>query len=257
MKKQKDDKAGDVYVITNDSFKKQPAKFFRRNVPPVKIGNGKDCITRVGNLSSAVCDDFKYHLILHSDNRKRCEADLQAVFHQSRIYTKTGGRTEYFAYPLKEMIIEIRKYIDRNPEKNIVIRKDCGVEGEVFGRSASSQRTTLRKREEERKLKRQNVAGHDYKRGKPKPNFNFAMIGLKNGAPLVFIPTGAKVTAVVPNKVRQGGKEYTLTGYAKEYMPKAMRNSKGAYQGPAYFTYKGKKLTVLREEMEGSRTLGK
>ena len=79
-------------------------------------------------------------------------------------------------------------------------------------------------------------------------NFNFNMIGLGNGARLVFWPTGVKVTAVTPNKVKKGDEVFTLTGYAKKFMPAKMRNSKDAYQGPAYFTYKGKKLTKMREE---------
>lgn len=247
----KNDTAGDVYVITNDCFKKKYSQYCGKWVRPVKIGNGKDCITRVGNLSSAVCDDFRYHLILRSRNRKRCEGSLQDIFHQSRIFTGTNGRTEYFAYPLKEMIIRIKKFAHENPEMDIRIIKDCGVQGEVFGRSASSQRTMLRKQEEERKIKGQKVSGRGNRRSNQKPNFNFAMIGLKNGALLEFIPTGAKVTAVVPNKVRKGGKEYTLSGYTKEFMPAKMRNSKDSYQGPAYFVYKGKKLTEWREEMEG------
>lgn len=230
---------GDIYVVTNDCFKKVPplGRYQGRGlglVSPVKIGRGVEFANRLGSLSSGVFDDFLVHLVLHSEDSVQSESDLHEYFGDSRIFTKKlKSKTEYFAGPIEDIIRRIRKYV-KNHE--VVIKKDYGVAGEPLGRSAISIKATLKKQGGTTKKK--------------KDRFKYEMVGLRGGIQLVFAPTGAKVVAVAPNKVKEGGVVYTLTGYAKKYMPKDMRNAKDAYQGPAYFTYNGKKLTALREEME-------
>ena len=42
------------------------------------------------------------------------------------------------------------------------------------------------------------------------------------------------------------GEIYTTSGFCKKFMPDEKRNSKDAYQGPKYFTFKGELLIDLR-----------
>ena len=241
---------GYVYVVTNGCFRKVYSPIAQKALPPVKIGRSKDCISRVGSLSSGVFDDFIYHMVIPSTDYKRCEDDIHDRFPNERIPTGTGGKTEFFKCPIEEVLKRIEKYISKSDN---VIKDDVqryGVVGKVFGRSASAQKKEIEKQSAMRQSKKKGLAGGlTGERKAKRVNFSFDMIGLKNGDRLVFIPTGAKVIAVTPNKVRQGNDVFTLTGYAKKYMPNNMRNSKDSYQGPAYFAYKGKKLTKMREEI--------
>ena len=46
------------------------------------------------------------------------------------------------------------------------------------------------------------------------------------------------------------GKIYTLSNFASTFMPDDKRNTSDAYRGPKFFSYNGKLLTELRDEME-------
>ena len=72
--------------------------------------------------------------------------------------------------------------------------------------------------------------------------FHFAMlddVGVKIGSELAFVYGGQKVrVADLKNKIEFNGEVYTTSGFCKKFMPKEKRNSKDAYQGPKYFTFK-------------------
>ena len=253
MAKKKKSKAqvGDIYVVTNDCYVKHYSPLAKMKVRPVKIGRAKDCVIRVGNMSSSVFEDFTCHLVLRAQDVVRCEDDIHDLFKDYRIFTKkSGGKTEFFHCPLEEVFARIKKYVAKNPDR-ICITEDNGIKGRSIGRSATSQVSMRKKQSEAKMLRRKQSAKGKVASGR-KPaiaKFNFAMVGLSKGARLVFIPTGDKVTVFGSNQVKRNGEVLTLTGYATKYMPKEKRNSKDSYQGPAYFAYKGKKLTKLREEM--------
>ena len=76
--------------------------------------------------------------------------------------------------------------------------------------------------------------------------FDYCMVGLKDGDTIIFDPLKLEVSVKGKNKVEYKGKEYSLTGFCKEYLPKDMRNTSGAYQGPKYFSYQGETLWKLR-----------
>lgn len=46
------------------------------------------------------------------------------------------------------------------------------------------------------------------------------------------------------------GKIYTLSNFASTFMPDDKRNTSDAYRDPKFFSYNGKLLTELRDEME-------
>lgn len=85
---------------------------------------------------------------------------------------------------------------------------------------------------------------------KPKPNFKFSMVNIPIGATLVFIPTGVTVKVASDNQIEYEGRIYKLSPFVGTFMPADKRNTSGAYQGPKYFTYNGKILSDLRQEVE-------
>lgn len=148
MSKKKIRKArpGDIYVVTNDCYVKYRSTFSNRKVHPVKIGRGSDFVTRVGNLSSSVFEDFKYHAVLHVTDVVLCERQIHRRVVDHRIYTTgSGGKTEFYALPIEEVIKRLKEYVADNPER-VIGAEYVGVRGESLGRSASSQKNKLREK---------------------------------------------------------------------------------------------------------------
>ena len=85
--------------------------------------------------------------------------------------------------------------------------------------------------------------------GKSK-SVGLSALGIKPNDKLVFIPTGLVVAVVDDKTIEYKGKRYSLSGFTKEFIPN--RNASGAYQGPKYFSYKGKPLLKLRNECSPS-----
>ena len=84
-----------------------------------------------------------------------------------------------------------------------------------------------------------------------KKPFKFEMIGLSKGDKIVFDPLGIEVPVSGPNTVEYEGKDWTLSAFVVQYIPK--RNAAGAYQGPKYFSYQGRTLVDIRAEMDKLR----
>lgn len=75
----------------------------------------------------------------------------------------------------------------------------------------------------------------------------FAELGVSVGEELIFVPTGVAVrVADDKNKVEYKGSTYSLSGFVKNFIPN--KTNSGAYQGPKFFTFKGKLLTNIRKE---------
>lgn len=84
-----------------------------------------------------------------------------------------------------------------------------------------------------------------------KKAFKFDMVGLSKGDKIVFIPLGVEVVVAGANTIEYEGKEWSLSGFVAQYIPK--RNAAGAYQGPKYFSYQGRTLVDIRAELDKQR----
>ena len=87
-------------------------------------------------------------------------------------------------------------------------------------------------------------------KGSQRKPFSFNMINLKVGDTIVFDPLNIEVKVAGENKIEYEGRLWSLTAFAGTYMPDNMRCPSEAYQGPKYFSYKGKNLVQLRLENE-------
>ena len=81
----------------------------------------------------------------------------------------------------------------------------------------------------------------------------FSMLDIEPGTILVFDPTDFEVTVVSDREVKYRGKKYTLSGFAKKFMPDDMRNPSDSYQGSKYFSLNGETLDSLRKKKEESK----
>ena len=77
------------------------------------------------------------------------------------------------------------------------------------------------------------------------------MIGLSKGDKITFDPLEIEVTVSGANTVEYEGKEWSLSAFVKEYIP--VKKACGTYQGPLYFSYKGRTLVDIRNEMDKLR----
>ncbi len=102
-------------------------------------------------------------------------------------------------------------------------------------------------KDEDKKIE---AAGRDNVRRSQKPAFKFHMIGLKVGDTVVFDELNLPVTVASDDKVEYQGRLWSLSAFAREFLPEEKQNTSGAYQGPKYFSYKGKTLNELRKDSD-------
>lgn len=235
-------KAGYVYVVTNECLKLVKAKgvFRGKMVKAVKIGNAKDFTNRLGSLNTAVYENFDFHLGIKTDDVVGLEGIIHTALQDYRIYTREGDETEFFACPLDEVIARIKNLIVRGHKMDVEEYKG----GKVVGRSGAKIRANI-KRHEKAMVK---AAKPTLKESGKAKAFSFAEVGISNGTKLVFVPTGVTVTVVGDKKIEYKGAQHSLSGFCKVFMPN--KCASGAYQGPKYFSYNGKRLVDIRKERD-------
>ena len=87
-------------------------------------------------------------------------------------------------------------------------------------------------------------------KGKIRPPFDFSMVGLTVGDEVIFDALGLSVKIAGKNKIEYDGRIWSLSAFCGTYLPEEKQNNSGSYQGPKYFSYKGKPLSDLRLERE-------
>ena len=83
-----------------------------------------------------------------------------------------------------------------------------------------------------------------------RPPFKFSMIDLKPGDEVVFDSRGWTVRVASDNTIEYKGEEMRMSTFCKKYLPANKRNKDEAYQCPAFFSYHGKALADIRDEIE-------
>lgn len=84
-----------------------------------------------------------------------------------------------------------------------------------------------------------------------KKPFKFEMVGLSKGDRIIFDPLGIEVSISGPNTIEYDGKDWALSAFVKAFIPK--KNAAGTYQGPKFFSFQGKTLVEIRDEMDKLR----
>ena len=102
-------------------------------------------------------------------------------------------------------------------------------------------------KEEDKKIE---ADSRENERRAQKPAFKFHMIGLKVGDTVVFDELNLSVTVASDDKVEYQGRLWSLSAFTREFLPEDKQNASGVYQGPKYFSYKGKTLSELRKEYD-------
>lgn len=239
-----------VYVLTNPSLKEVKSLVLDDhglNVSPVKIGVAKDMPSRSGSLNTPMTENFVVQVQVDLESKESAhflEKVLHETLDQYRLKTSDGYPTEFFACTVpfaRKKVVKWVKLYSHGKGKIVKVH--------YIGRSASSIRTNLLKAVKPAKKLALSVESSKH----PAAAFQFGMLadaGIKIGSELEFIFGGQKVkVADLKNKIEFEGEEYTTSGFCKKFMPDEKRNSKDAYQGPKYFTFKGESLINLRAKL--------
>ena len=244
---------GYVYILTNPSLREVSCgeREVKEKVPPVKIGMTKDVPHRMGTLNTSTPQNFVDELIVELSSEKDALV-LENMVHEKleefRIVNDDGA-TEFF-----NCTVALAKETVKRLAKKLHFPLTEFKKMNYRGRSSGRIKANLKAKQAALAV---NASEKNPPPGvspkSPTAPFQFAMladVGLKIGSELVFVCGGQKVrVADLKNKIEFEDEVYTTTGFCKKFMPTEKRNSKDAYQGPKYFTFKGELLADLRAKL--------
>lgn len=212
------EKSGYIYIFTNPSFPDY-----------VKIGFATDVEKRLGQLNSSSAVPFAFRVYatyavtskLTDKSLHKLIDDLNPDLHTIEEYK---GKTR------------VREFFAMTPEAAYDLLEAIA---KISGTEANLKRWKPTKEEVEDEKVAKAVS-------KRRPPFKFSMIDINPGEEIVFIKDKAVVATVIDDKhVEYDGQTMTLSALAESLFADGISR-----QGPAYFTYKGKVLSDMRDKAE-------
>ena len=215
---------GYVYILTNDSFREDWVKIGRSSRPVDVRSKELD--------NTAVPLPFKIYATIQTIKY----VDVERIVHK-QIDRLTDLR-----------IRQNREFFNVEPSQALDILLDLAtaIDDAIVMQYIDDKPTQLYPTINNEKPK---ILKQEQRHQLRKP-FEFAMVGLKDGDIITFAPLGIQVKVNGKNKIEFEGRLWSLSAFTGTYLPAEKQNNSGAYQGPKYFTYKGKTLWDLRLEME-------
>lgn len=220
------DKLGYVYILTNPSFRADWVKIGKSSRPVDVRSKELD--------NTAVPLPFEIYATLRT--RKYSEVEKQIHKQIDRLTDlRIRQNREFFNIAPSVALDIMRDIADLLDDAELTIYID--------GKPVVSKN-----KEEDHKFEKEKK---EKQRKAPKPPFKFHMIGLNVGDTVTFDPLNLSVRVASDDKIEYDGRLYSLSAFTANFLPEEMQTASGAYQGPKYFSYQGKKLSDLRNEKEG------
>jgi len=217
---------GYVYILTNPSFKDDWVKI-GKSARPVDL--------RSKELdNTAVPLPFKIYATLKTRKYEKVEKQIH-----KQIDRLTDLR-----------IRQNREFFNINPETALEILRDIAdllEDAEVAIYDKDGKPVISKSKEEDKRIKADEA---EKNKRTQKPPFKFSMIGLKTGDIVTFDPLKLKVKVSTDNKIEYEGRLWSLSNFTATYLPEDQQTESRSYQGPKYFSYKGKTLAAIRKELE-------
>ncbi len=151
----------------------------------------------------------------------------------------------------REFAIELEDYTNKEKMLHEIFSRSKVAESELFSLDVDLVKQLLLSFDGRvvypRQEKKQNLFMTIAKVRKQSELFSFYKKGLKNGDKIVFIKDKKVIAKVVDEReVEYCGQVYKLSPLVKMlFEQRGELNASGAYQGAAYFTFNGKKLTQI------------
>lgn len=215
-------KVGYVYILTNPSFREDWVKIGKSSRPVDVRAKELD--------NTAVPLPYDIYALLQTTKYNEVERLVHKTIDRLTDLRIRQGREFFNIKPAQAL--DILRDISLTLDNAVILRPN--EQGKLVP-------------EQEHKTEQKNTAKAKHT---ARANFRFSMIGIQEGEEIEFIPAKIKVRVADDNHIEYQDRIFTLSAFTGTYMPEEKRTLSGAYQGPAYFTYKGKKLTDLRKAKE-------
>lgn len=217
--------AGFVYILTNPSFREDWVKIGKSSRPVDVRSKELD--------NTAVPLPFEIYATLKTTKYAKVEKQIHKQIDRLTDLRIRQNR-EFFNIPPSVALDIMRDMADLLDDAELYVYVD--------GKPVLSKSKDEDKKIEAESKERQSRA--------PKPAFKFHMIGLNVGDTIVFDPLQLPVRVASDDRIEYEGRLYSLSAFTANFLPEEKQNPSGAYQGPKYFSYKGKVLSELRKEKE-------
>ncbi len=215
--------AGFVYILTNPSFREDWVKIGKSSRPVDVRSKELD--------NTAVPLPFEIYATLKTTKYAKVEKQIHKQIDRLTDLRIRQNR-EFFNIPPSVALDIMRDMADLLDDAELYVYVD--------GKPVLSKSKDEDKKIEAESKERQSKA--------PKPAFKFHMIGLNVGDTIVFDPLQLPVKVASDDRIEYEGRLYSLSAFTANFLPEEKQNPSGAYQGPKYFSYKGKVLSELRKE---------
>lgn len=220
------DKLGYVYILTNPSFRADWVKIGKSSRPVDVRSKELD--------NTAVPLPFEIYATLRTCKYSEVEKQIHKQIDRLTDLRIRQNR-EFFNIAPSVALDIMRDIADLLDDAELTIYID--------GKPVVSKN-----KEEDHKFEKEK---EEKQRKAPKPPFKFHMIGLNVGDTVTFDPLNLSVRVASDDKIEYDGRLYSLSAFTANFLPEEKQIASGAYQGPKYFSYQGKKLSDLRNEKEG------
>lgn len=210
---------GYVYILTNPSFREDW----------VKIGKSTNMEKRLKTLNTTALPlPFKVYATIKTSKYEELEKIIHKQIDRLTDLRINQSREFFNVHPAQALDI----FLDQATalDDAIVTKYENGKPRQMY--------PVLEKSKEEKEKKTQ------------RPPFDFSMVGLNVGDKVIFDALNLEVKVAGRNKVEYEGRLWSLSAFCGTYLPENMHNASEAYQGPKYFSYKGKTLWEIRLEKE-------
>lgn len=216
---------GYVYILTNPSFREDWVKIGKSSRPVDVRSKELD--------NTAVPLPFEIYATLKTSKYDKVEKQIHKQIDRLTDLRIRQNR-EFFNIAPSVALDIMRDIADLLEDAELAVY----VEGKPIVSSS---------KDEDKKI---NAANEYRKRKKSKPAFKFHMVGLNVGDIIIFDALNLPVKVASDDKIEYEGRLWSLSSFTAEFLPEEMRTPSGAYQGPKYFSYKGKSMWQMRLEGE-------
>ena len=216
---------GYVYILTNPSFREDWVKIGKSSRPVDVRSKELD--------NTAVPLPFEVYATLYTSKYSKVEKQIHKQIDRLTDLRIRQNREFFNIAPAVALDI-MRDMADLLDDAELAIYVD--------GKPVISQN-----KEQDNAIKNEEA---EKKKRTARPAFKFHMVGINIGDTIIFDELNIPLKVATDDKVEYDGRLYSLSAFTGTFLPVEKQNTSGAYQGPKYFSFKGKVLADLRNEIE-------
>ena len=216
---------GYVYILTNPSFREDWVKIGKSSRPVDVRSKELD--------NTAVPLPFEVYATLYTSKYSKVEKQIHKQIDRLTDLRIRQNREFFNIAPTVALDI-MRDMADLLDDAELAIYVD--------GKPVISQN-----KEQDNAIK---IEEAEKKKRNARPAFKFHMVGINIGDTVIFDELNIPLKVATDDKVEYDGRLYSLSAFTGTFLPVEKQNTSGAYQGPKYFSFNGKVLADLRNEIE-------